>query len=155
MQGNFIGTDLRGADARQCGDGVVIDVASNNTIGGTEFGEGNSIAFNRIGVRVAAGTGNGILTNSIYENAGLGIDLGPEGATPNDPADADVGGNNLQNAPVITGLRVVGGDRTIPGGRWVPRQRAPIPTTGSNSSAIPPSTPMASPRAGTSSASSR
>ena len=75
----------------------------DNTIGGTALGAGNTIAFNSDrGVKANAGTGNAILGNSIFSNTGLGIDLGGDGVTPNDAADADTGANNLQNFPVLT-----------------------------------------------------
>jgi len=83
--------------------------AVNNTIGGTTAGAGNTIAFNtQDGVAVLSGTRNAILGNSIFSNTGLGIDLEPDGVTPNDPdnpdtpaidPDADTGANNLQNFP--------------------------------------------------------
>src|SRR5207248_2976388 len=41
-------------------------------------------ANNRGGVFVLSGTGNPIQSNSIFLNAGLGIDLGNNGVTPND-----------------------------------------------------------------------
>ncbi len=110
VQGNFVGTDVNGsAPLGNREEGVIIVASSNNTIGGTGPGEGNVVAFNRVGVRVETGNGNGILTNSIFSNRQLGIDLGPEGGTPNDPLDPDAGGNNLQNSPVITAVTVVGG----------------------------------------------
>src|SRR5262249_1482087 len=75
-------------------------------------GVGNVIAFNGgagvvVGTDTAhgflatqAGTGNAVLGNSIFANAGLGIDLGnADGVTPNDPGDADTGPNNFQNFP--------------------------------------------------------
>ncbi|MEL6715107.1 MAG: hypothetical protein AAFP86_15100, partial [Planctomycetota bacterium] len=37
--------------------------------------------------------------NSIFNNAGIGIDLLGNGITPNDTGDADEGPNRLQNAP--------------------------------------------------------
>src|SRR5207249_3787738 len=83
--------------------------ASANSIGGTATGAGNTIAFNvDDGVRVESGTGNPILSNRIFSNNFLGIDLGGDGVTPNDPGDADTGPNNLQNAPVLTSATVSG-----------------------------------------------
>ena len=50
----------------------------------------------------ATGTDNRIIQNIIYSNNGLGVDIGMNGPTPNDPGDTDVGFNNVQNAPIIT-----------------------------------------------------
>src|SRR5207237_1830679 len=47
--------------------------------------------------------------NLILSNRGLGIDLVPPGVTPNDPADADTGSNNLQNWPQLTSATSNGG----------------------------------------------
>ena len=48
---------------------IVSNNASDNTIGGTVAGAGNTIAFNVLaGVSVESGTGDSILTNSIYSN---------------------------------------------------------------------------------------
>ncbi len=49
----------------------------------------------------SSATRNEVIHNSIYGNGGLGIDLGDDGVTANDPDDADIGPNNLQNSPVI------------------------------------------------------
>ncbi len=117
VQGNYIGTDVNGTAALgNTGDGINIQ-NSNDTIGGTGAGAGNTIAFNgRIGVDVLLGTGNAILGNSIFSNTGLGIDLAPVGVTANDltpTQDADTGANNLQNFPVITSASVNSGQLTV------------------------------------------
>ena len=109
VQGNFIGTKSNGLYALgNTGDGVLIEYASSHsTVGGLTDGTGNRIGFNGgAGVRVQAGlagpsTLNPILGNAIFGNGGLGIDLGPEGVTPNDDGDADTGDNDLQNHPLL------------------------------------------------------
>jgi titin len=115
VQGNFIGTNAAGSGAVGNGlHGVVIyNGAHDNQIGGTAAGAGNTIAFNKgAGVLIGsdaghgftddAGTGNAVLGNHIFSNAGLGIDLGAfDGVTFNDLDDADSGPNNLQNFPVL------------------------------------------------------
>lgn len=40
--------------------------------------------------------------NSIHDNGELGVDLSPDGVTPNDPGDADDGPNTLLNFPVFS-----------------------------------------------------
>jgi len=50
-------------------------------------------------------TGNRILSNSIFSNAGLGIDLNDDGPTANDPGDKDTGPNNLQNKPALSSAK--------------------------------------------------
>jgi hypothetical protein len=95
VAGNFIGTDVTGTKAMgDNGAGMTIqDVglgASDNTIGGTTAGAGNTIAFNPGGgVSVLNGSGNSILGNSIHDNGGRGIFLAS-------------GTNNNQAAPLLT-----------------------------------------------------
>ena len=109
VQGNFIGTDASGTKPLgNLADGVIISYgAANNLIGGTEPEAGNTVAFNGstgIALSIDAGSGNSLLSNLAFSNEGLGIDLGDDGVTPNDPQDPDTGPNDLQNYPVITGV---------------------------------------------------
>lgn len=113
VQGNSIGVDASGAAlgngsagvADGNGNGIAISQASDNLIGGAAAGAGNRIAYNAgNGIVLFAGGGgvrNRISRNSIFANGGLGIDLGRDGVTPNDPGDADVGPNLLMNYPVF------------------------------------------------------
>ena len=108
--GNFIGTGAAGADLGN-GLGVVIDGASDNTVGGTVTGAGNTIAFNGSdashgALTVNAGTGNAILNNLFYGNTGSTI------ATSG--IDLTNGGNDVVDlpAPVIAGLAPSGPEAT-------------------------------------------
>jgi hypothetical protein len=107
IRGNYIGLAADGTTAMgNTGNGIQID-NFNNTIGGTASGAANVIANNGgAGVTflgTSNRTGSSIRANSIYSNIGLGIDLPPGGVTPNDANDTDVGANNLQNYPVLSG----------------------------------------------------
>jgi len=125
VQGNFIGTDATGT-ARLGNQGPAISVFGviGSTIGGINPGEGNTIAFNGTGgvsgaVAVfGSGTGNSIRGNSIHDNLATGIDLsaggGPDGVTANDLGDADTGGNNLQNFPIVSSV-TNGANTTVDG----------------------------------------
>lgn len=120
VQGNFIGTDSSGGVALgNNGIGVIISsLVSNNTVGGALAGASNVIAFNTtVGVDVFTGTGNAILSNSIFSNGGLGINLSDDGGTvtPNDVCDGDGGTNNLQNFPFLASASSAGGSTTIVG----------------------------------------
>ncbi|MDY0746607.1 cadherin-like domain-containing protein [Paucibacter sp. R3-3] len=126
VRGNRIGTDVAGtANWGMQQNGIVV-AGSNNTIGGTSAGQGNTIAnANQAattfdGVAVSSGTGNAILGNSIYSTvagtSGLGLDLGTTGVTANDTGDGDTGANNLQNFPVLTQVTTDGsGNVTVSG----------------------------------------
>src|SRR5205807_1681944 len=117
VQGNFIGTAADGATPLgNTNNGLTLGNAANNTIGGNVAGASNVIAFNgRDGVAAEAGIGNSILSNSIFSNTLLGIDLGDDGVTPNDAGDGDVGANNLQNFPVLTSVDSSFGSTVIQG----------------------------------------
>ena len=102
IEGNHIGTDQTGTIARPNGSGILVSSA-NNTIGGSTGGTVRNLISGNTGngILISAGTGNRVSGNSIFSNGNIEIDLGPNGVTANDPGDADVGANNLQNFPVI------------------------------------------------------
>jgi titin len=82
---------------------VAIVKANNNTVGGADPAAGNLIAFNGgDGVRVDTGTGNLIRLNSVFANAGLGIDLVN-------------GANHNQPTPVLTSAASGGGSTVVQG----------------------------------------
>ncbi len=124
VAGNYIGINSAGTAAlRNAGNGVgIFSGAQANIIGTNGDGvndsvEGNVIAFNThagVAVRDTTTTGNSIRGNSIYSNGGLGIDLGNNGVSANDPLDADTGPNNFQNFPVLTAA-VPGASTSIAG----------------------------------------
>lgn len=98
-------------------DGVLVWGGNNSLI------HGNYIAYNGygpigdpmeagyFGIWIASGTGNQVLSNAIYGNYHLGINLSTDLFTANDAGDGDGGANNLQNSPRITSA-VVGGANT-------------------------------------------
>jgi len=141
IQGNFVGTDASGKPVLGNGRGVQLRT-NNNVVGGTAPGagnviegnvvdgvaflednptgnlvQGNIIAFNGRGVALyqTGGMNNAILSNSIFSNRGLGIDLYPFGVTLNDPGDFDTGPNNSQNFPVLNSVTSSSGKTTITG----------------------------------------
>ncbi|HWN96226.1 MAG TPA: immunoglobulin domain-containing protein [Methylomirabilota bacterium] len=101
---NLIGSDLSGFNPLgNTAEGVLIVTGTNNEVGGIGVGQGNLIAFNGgAGIAVTSGTGHALRGNRIFNNSGLGIDLGAGGVTANDAGDGDAGPNNLQNFPVLT-----------------------------------------------------
>jgi len=115
--GNRIGTDVSGALPVPNGwNGVDLGSASHFTVGGVGPGEGNVIAFNLDrGVGVWSKTNNVIRGNQIFNNSGLGIDLGYDGTTANDATDADTGPNLRQNFPILTSAAVRSGELAVSG----------------------------------------
>jgi titin len=122
VQGNDVGTDASGKAALgNTGHGVwLAQGAQNNSIGGATASVGNVIAYNhKAGVAVgtsaldASTLGDEVLSNSIFSNLGLGIDLGDDGVTANTPGSPHMGPNALQNTPVIDQVRVAGSSTTL------------------------------------------
>src|SRR4051812_9699623 len=116
----YIGTDPTGAAAGPGNGGHGVFITSHNN-----FVTECTLAFNRgAGIAVAAGSfGNTLAPNAFFSNGGLGIDLGNDGVTLNDPGDADNGPNRLQNSPLIsarpatapaTGVTITGTINTTP-----------------------------------------
>jgi hypothetical protein len=105
VRGNVISNNTRSGMTIFGGGG-------NHTIGGLEQGEGNVIAengdkgitlFTLGGPNALPPLGNRILSNNIFGNETLAIDLDDNGETPNDGSgDEDFGANRRQNYPVVT-----------------------------------------------------
>jgi hypothetical protein len=120
IAGNFIGTDLtRNSNLSNTSHGILISGgAHDNSVGvaaadSTSNTNPNTIAFNGgdgVSIIDQGSTRNSILSNSIFSNAGLGIDLGNDGVTDNDPNSTgnDPGPNSRQNFPVLTGVSTLG-----------------------------------------------
>lgn len=128
IQGNLIGTDATGQNPIHTYQGVTLAQSTgiytlrDTLLGGTQPGQGNTIAFtDTTGVLVGPLTvGGEISGNSIHSNTRLGIDLipwsGALGPTPNDPMDGDTqGGNAFQNFPEIMSAQSDGGSISISG----------------------------------------
>jgi uncharacterized repeat protein (TIGR01451 family)/CSLREA domain-containing protein len=105
VEGNWVGTDPTGTQELGNADmGVLLRTAGPPPV--DALIRHNVIAFNEgPGIQVDNGTGNTFVSNDIYANTGLGIDLTPSfvtGVTPNDTGDGDTGPNGLQNFPELT-----------------------------------------------------
>jgi hypothetical protein len=114
IRGNLIGTDKNGTGSvGNSNGGIFLDVGVGSTaIGGAAAGSGNTIANNGAAGLVLSnlsGTGNSILSNSFFNNTGIGIDLNQDGVqTANDAGDADSGANEIQNFPVVSLAQIDG-----------------------------------------------
>ncbi|MDJ0497436.1 MAG: DUF5011 domain-containing protein, partial [Acidimicrobiia bacterium] len=108
---NLIGVAADGTTPLGNGaNGVHIDPVADTLIGT------NTIAHNAwdgVLLEPTSLTGNSIVGNSIYSNGQLGIDLGNDGVTTNDPGDGDPGPNNFLNYPEITSAVAASGNITI------------------------------------------
>lgn len=122
ISGNFIGTDKPGS-TQQFGNGshgiLWTGGSRRGYVGvlvgavGTDYR--NTIAYNA-GDGVAVDGTSFELTienNVMFGNTGLGIDLGDDGPTANDPGDPDGGANTLQNYPEFSAEIDCAGDLTV------------------------------------------
>lgn len=111
--GNRIGSTAAGdAPLPNLAHGIHVSalVEERVEIGGVMPGDGNLIAYNQgDGVRIQTSDQGRVAVigdNRIFANALLGIDLGGDGRTPNDPDDVDDGANGLQNFPVFEAFAI-------------------------------------------------
>jgi parallel beta-helix repeat protein len=115
IQGNLIGTGVDNKSIPNGQNGIKLIASSNNLIGGSNRELGNVIAFNKQnGVEVGFSIiddamNNGILTNSIYKNRLLGINIHQ------DTIHDIVGPNHLQASPDISSVTTSAGVTTIEG----------------------------------------
>jgi hypothetical protein len=101
IQGNFIHHNGY--------SGIYVDNTQSPTVNNFSLigGSSSPAEFNQIisngsnGVTILHGIGYAMLGNTICNNGALGIDLGGDGLTLNDPCDTDTGPNNLQNFPIL------------------------------------------------------
>jgi len=111
IEGNYIGTDATGAVALGNGiHGIMTGFGNGDMIGGASAAAGNVIAFNAgDGVSSASAMMDAtVQSNSIYSNAGLGIDRGDNGVSANVTTRDD-------NAPVVTSANTTPAGTTIGG----------------------------------------
>lgn len=107
VENNYIGVNVLGSPLGNGFDGVILmDCTKKNIIG-----PDNVIAHNiEDGIELIHGfcdpsddtDFNEFHRNFIYDNGQLGIDLGGDEVTPNDPGDPDTGQNEGLNFPVVT-----------------------------------------------------
>jgi CSLREA domain-containing protein len=118
IQGNLFGVTADGATSVHNGCHGISLVGDNNNVGGVAAGAGNTVAYSQMDGITVSGVQNNVRRNSIHTNAGIGINLCPlgcEGVSPNDPGDADSGGNQMQNYPLLTSATSVLGNVTVEG----------------------------------------
>ena len=121
IQSNYIGTDA--GSSANIGNGdpgmysagiMLLNGSANNIIGGSNAIDGNVIANNNsFGISISDNTGNGnsMLSNLIYDNAEMAIDLSADYLPDaNDNLDGDLGPNGIQNYPVLTGAYATAAD---------------------------------------------
>lgn len=118
IHGNRIGTDVSGANPiGNSFHGILIgEGVGNMVIGGVSESAGNIIAFNGsngVSLNFAAGAGTAILSNSMFSNGGLAIDLNEDGVTHNQLGG--LGPNDLQPFPSLLSVTTSGGNTTLSG----------------------------------------
>ena len=134
VSGNFVGVRITG-DAVTAVDNVVAynRIGTNadrneplpNDVGVMLEGDDNTVMDNLISGNRQEGVlmdgdgnrllSNRIVSNTIFGNGRLGIDLGNDGVTWNDLGDVDTGANNLQNFPLLISATTFAGTTAVRG----------------------------------------
>lgn len=109
VRGNYIGVDVTGMQPLGNGGSVY-----------TGFGAGATIANNLIaytgGTPIIIGNSGKVSGNRIFANRGLGIDVGNDGVSLNDPGDLNSGGRGgKQNFPIINRAYQANGQTMLEG----------------------------------------
>lgn len=114
---NYIGIGSDGTTQIGNGsNGIEVLDSSNNTIGGDALNLANIIAGNGgdgVSISGSSALNNTIIGNQIFNNSGLGIDLGIDGVNYNDSTDPDSGPNNLLNFPELFDSTENAGNTTV------------------------------------------
>ncbi|MBB5207103.1 right-handed parallel beta-helix repeat-containing protein [Chiayiivirga flava] len=118
---NRIGRAANGAALGNGRHGLLVGLLATRTLTvgsplDSDFPEDeNTIASSGgAGIAVLDGAGGVLIRqNTFVDNTGLPIDLGNDGATTNDPGDADTGANRKLNTPALSAARSVGGETTL------------------------------------------
>ena len=126
VEGNYIGIDKAGtADRGNASDGVLIEEASDNTVGGTTAAARNVISANEWGIRLdgSTATGNSIEGNDIGTDSSGTLPLGNEinGIIfSNSASDNTVGGTASRSGQHDCLQRRGRGERAVGDGRLDP-----------------------------------
>jgi len=121
IENNLIGTDATGTSPIPTRAGI--EISSGREVRNVRIGDpagtgGNVIAYadlNGILIENRNAQDVEIAANSIHSNGALGIDLGGDRVTPNDPGDLDSGPNGLQNFPLLDAATLEGDEVRVVG----------------------------------------
>jgi hypothetical protein len=122
VQGNFLGTNAAGTAPIASANGPDTfgvdlkgpDVFSNTITGNLISGHASAGVIVEAGIPINSNTsGNAIRGNSIFANAGLGIDLGGSGVPILNDSQGHAGPNNFQDFPVLASASTTGTSTTV------------------------------------------
>jgi hypothetical protein len=109
IRGNYIGTDLSGANALANGYGLILERSSQNTIGGTDPSGRNVISGNKsLGVNIFQGNSNQLIGNYIGLNASGTAALGN-----NNGISISEGSNNVIGGSIPGARNVISGNPSV------------------------------------------